>query len=378
MSVVALPETGLAAVLTEYNEPLRVEELPIVAPEPGALLVKVSAATVCGSDVHIWQGQLEGVLPVHRPIVLGHEIVGEVVAIGPGAGLDSMGRPVTIGDRVVWEHEACGQCPTCTIQREPSLCPNRRIGQLEPCRKPPYFTGGFAQYSYVWPKSGRLIVPDEVKTEWASAASCALRTVCNAFDRVGAIDYLDTVVIQGAGPLGLFAAAVARTVGAGRVIVIGGPAERLQIARAWGANETIDIADHRDPADRIALIKEMTGDGAEVGFELSGANGAVGEGIQMIARNGRYMVVGTIGGAPQPVPAHLITVRQLNVMGTMGAGIGSYYKALEFMRRTRNEFDFDRMMGSRYGLHQVTTALERNRSQAEIKPIIDPAQLATT
>jgi L-iditol 2-dehydrogenase len=377
MSVAALPKTALAAVLTEYNEPLGVEELPIVAPEPGALLVKVSAATVCGSDVHIWEGQLEGVLEVRRPIVLGHEIVGEVAAIGAGAELDSIGREIRIGDRVVWEHEACGHCPTCTIEREPGLCPNRRIGQLQPCHQPPYFTGGFAQYSYVWPKSGRLIVPGEVRTPWASAASCALRTVVNAFDRLGSIDFLDTVLIQGAGPLGLFATAVARTLGAGRVVVVGAPADRLQIARAWGADETLDIADHRDGADRIAAVRELTGDGAQVGLELSGAHGAFAEGLQMISRGGRYMVVGTIGGNPQAVPAHLITTRQIRVSGTMGAAIGSYHKALEFMRRTRHEFDFDLMLGRTYGLDEVTMALEQNRSQAEIKPIIDPTQLAS-
>jgi threonine dehydrogenase-like Zn-dependent dehydrogenase len=375
MSAATLPETALAAVLSEYNEPLRVEELPLVEPEPGALLVKVAAATVCGSDVHIWEGQLEGVLPIERPLVLGHEIVGEVAAIGAGAELDSMGREVKLGDRVVWEHEACGHCPTCTILRQPSLCPTRRIGQLEACRRPPYFTGGFAQYSYVWPKSGRIIVPDEVESEWASAASCALRTVMNAFDRVGRIDFLDRVLIQGSGPLGLFATAVAKTYGAGEIIVIGAPADRLEIAKAWGADVTIDIADHPDRDERIALVRELTGDGVEIGFELSGGRGAFGEGVEMIGRGGRYMVVGTISGDPQPVAVHRITNRELQVMGTYGAEIGSYYKALQFMKHTRADYDFGLMLGERYGLHDVTTALERNRSLAEIKPVIDPAKL---
>lgn len=370
----ALPETALAAVLYDYNEPLRVEELPVVAPEPGALLVKVAAATVCGSDVHIWEGALEGVLPIERPIVLGHEIVGEVAAIGAGAERDSVGREVRIGDRVVWEHEACGHCPTCTLLRSPSLCPTRRIGQLQTARRPPYSAGGFAQYSYVWPRSGRIIVPDEVETEWASAASCALRTVMNAFDRVGRIDFLDRVLIQGSGPLGLFATAVARTYGAGEIIVIGAPADRLEIARAWGADVTIDIAEHPDRADRIAMVRELTGDGVEVAFELSGGRDAFSEGLEMVARAGRYMIVGTIGGDPQLVSAHLVTNRELTVMGTYGAEIGSYHKALEFMRRTRSDYDFGLMLGERYGLDEVAVALERNRSLKEIKPIVDPAK----
>jgi len=373
MITAPLPKTAMAAVLHEYNEPLRVEELPLLAPEPGALLVKVKASTVCGSDVHIWEGHLEGVMSIRRPLILGHEIVGEVVAIGDGADLDSVGRTVELGDRVVWEHEACGKCATCTVEREPALCPNRRMGQLQPCQEPPHFTGGFGQYATVWPKSGRLIVPSEVKTEWACAASCALRTVVNAFDRVGSIDYLDTVLIQGTGPLGLFGIAMAKTIGAGRVIVIGAPADRIAIARAWGADDVIDIADHRDPADRIAAVRELTGDGVQVAFEFSGARGAFAEGLQMIARGGRYMVVGTIGGPEQSVPAHLITLRQLRVFGTLGAEIGSYYKAMEFMKRTRGDFDFDLMLGNRYGLADATTALQQNKSMAEIKPIVDPS-----
>src|SRR3954471_16259955 len=100
-----LPESALAAVFCGYNEPFTVQELPVPQPEPGALVVRVAAATVCGSDVHIWEGHLEGVLPIERPLGLGHEIVGEVAAIGAGAELDSVGRGLEIGDRVVWAHE---------------------------------------------------------------------------------------------------------------------------------------------------------------------------------------------------------------------------------------------------------------------------------
>ena len=350
MTATSLPETALAAVLSEYNEPLRVEELPVPQPEPRALLVRVAAATVCGSDVHIWEGQLEGVLPIERPLVLGHEIVGEVAAIGAGAELDSVGLPLKLGDRVVWEHEPCGHCHTCTITREPALCPSRRIGQLEACRRPPYFTGGFAEFSYVWPNSGRIIVPDEVETEWASAASCALRTIVHGFERAGKIGYLDTVLIQGSGPLGLFATAMAKTMRPRQIIAIGAPADRLELAKAWGADVTIDIAEHPDRDDRIAIVRELTGDGADVAFEVSGGRGAFGEGLEMVARAGRYVVIGTVGGEPQPVLAHRITNRELNVMGTFGAGIDSYYRALEFMRRYRSEFDWGRMLGERYGL----------------------------
>src|SRR6476659_7698044 len=155
-------KTGLASVVQEYRKPLEIVEYPVPEPEPGALVVRVDTTPMCGSDVHTWEGAYEGVLPVQPPLILGHEVVGVVEAIGSGAALDSLGRPVRIGDRVVWAHEPCGHCRQCTLERQPTLCPNRRIGMMETSARPPHFSGTFAQYSYVWPKSGRLRVPDDV------------------------------------------------------------------------------------------------------------------------------------------------------------------------------------------------------------------------
>jgi len=291
--------TGRAAVVREYGEPLEIVEYPVPEPEPGALVVEVDVTTICGSDVHGWEGAYEGVLPVERPLILGHEVVGRVVAIGAGAEIDSMGRPVTEGDRVVWASESCHQCWACTVARQPILCPNRKLGMLSCSERPPHFWGTFAEYSYVRPKAGRLRVPDELPSEWASAASCALRTVVNAVERAGPIDYLDHVLIQGSGPVGLFCAAVAATHSPRQIIVVGAPDERLEIARAWGADHTISIERH-DPASRLELVRELTGGhGADVLFEASGGRTAVGEGLAMAALDARYVLIGSTGAGSQ-------------------------------------------------------------------------------
>src|SRR5215831_4649299 len=99
-------------------------------------------------------------------------------------------------------------------------------------------TGAFAEYSYVFPGSGLVKVPDAVKDHWASAASCALRSVVHAFERLGPLREPEIVAVQGTGPIGLFSVAMAARSGAAKVIAIGAPADRLEVAKKWGADYT--------------------------------------------------------------------------------------------------------------------------------------------
>jgi threonine dehydrogenase-like Zn-dependent dehydrogenase len=370
VSVHDVPATACAAVLQEWGGPLELREYPLSPPEPGALLIEVDCATICGTDVHLWQGALSAELP----IILGHEIVGRVAAVGDGSELDSVGAPVQVGDRVLWEHEACGRCYSCTVLRDATVCPNRRYGFRMSAERAPHFHGGFAQYTYVRPKAGRIRVPDEVKSEWAAAASCAMRTVVAAIERLGRVDFNHDVVIQGSGPLGLFATAILSVHEPRTLVVVGAPDARLEVARAWGADLTISIEEHPDAERRRELVLDVTGGrGADVVLELSGARTAFAEGLQLAAPGGRYVVVGTIGGPEQPVPAHLITAKALSVYGSLSAEIGAYYKALDFLRRYRDRFDWDLMIGGRYPLERAGEALERMRTFEEIKAVVVPA-----
>jgi L-iditol 2-dehydrogenase len=362
-----------AAVLEAFGANLTLRAVNrMQMPEPDALIVRVDVATLCGSDVHTWRGNLAPNLPIEPPLILGHEIVGIVEAIGPGAEKDSVGNLLSVGDRVIWEHEACGHCHWCSVAREPTLCPNRRVGMFANADKPPYTVGGLAQYSYVWPRSGRVRVPDSVKSTWASAASCALRTVIMAFERTGPIDPDSIVVIQGAGPLGLFGTAVASTLGPAKIITVGGPQARLDLAREWGAHEVISV-DELNREQRAARLLELTGGkGADVLFEMSGAPGAFAEGIDAAGRNARYCVVGTLGGEPQAIPVAKITTRNLKIIGSLSGDVSSYQKAIQFLDRHRARFDWDKMFSAPYPLSQATLALERLRGMEEIKPTVAP------
>jgi L-iditol 2-dehydrogenase len=371
--------TCQAAVLTSFTgEALEVRTVSVPeAPEPDALIVAVDVTTLCGSDVHEWLGHLAPNLPIKPPLILGHEIVGVVEQIGPGAERDSVGNPLVVGDRVIWEHEACGHCHWCSVAREPTLCPNRRVGMFSNCETFPFTVGGLSEKSYVWPRSGRVRVPDDVKSTWAAAASCALRTVIMAFERLGPIEPTSSIVVQGAGPLGLFATAVASTMGPRQVITIGAPDTRLELARQWGADEVITVETH-DRGARAALVEELTGGGADIVLEMSGAPDAFAEGIDMCGRNARYVVVGTLGGAPQSIPVPRIVTRNLKIIGSLSGDISSYQKALTFMQRHKDRFDWDAMFSTPYPLDQATEALAALRDQAEIKPVVMPSLAGMT
>ena len=367
-----IPDTCLAAVMTQPKTPIEVRDVRVPDRlEPGAALVRIDVASICGSDVHQWEG--ESSVNLSHPVILGHEMMGTIVALGAGLTHDAIGQPLQEGDRIIWSHAACGNCYYCRVLRQETLCPNRVIGMNANANEFPYLLGGFSQYCYVLPTAGKVKVPDDVKSEWAAPAACALRSVMHGFERVGEIEPHETVVIQGAGPLGLYATAIAHHRGARQVIVIGAPADRLKVAEQWGASATISIEDLPSPRQRRARVLELTnGLGGDVVFELSGAPPAVPEGIQLTRRVGRYLVMGQIGSHEATIRPSLITLKQISIIGTFSADIRHYWKGLDFIRQTRHTYDFDALISNRYPIRDINAAIENMQAFREIKPLVLP------
>jgi threonine dehydrogenase-like Zn-dependent dehydrogenase len=241
------------------------------------------------------------------------------------------------------------------------------------CEQPPYLLGGFAEYCYVFPASGRLKIPPEVSSELASAASCALRTVVHGFDRLGRVDNRDSVVIQGAGPLGLYATAMAVQAGAQQVIVIGAPASRLQVAQKWGAAHTINIDDVPDARERRSMVRSLTERrGADIVIEVSGGRTAFPEGIDLVRRGGRDLVIGQVGAQQPAIAPRLIVEKQLTILGVMSGDTDHYYKALQFLKHNRERFSFADILSNRYRLEQINEALEAMRALREVKAVVVP------
>jgi L-iditol 2-dehydrogenase len=370
-----LPKTSRTAVVAKFNEPLEILDLPVPPLVPGSLLVEIELSTVCGSDVHLWDGSLNATTrPVELPLTGGHEMVGRVVAFGSDdVRVDSAGAKLDIGDRIIWTNAACGHCHDCVVTGNSNLCRNRQGHLSVKATEPPYLTGAWGEYGYVSPTAGRIRVPDDVKSEWASAASCALRSVLPGFERLGAIGPWDTIVIQGSGPLGLFSTAIASNSGAGQIIVIGDPESRLSLARDWGATHTISVSEYPDAGSRLKVVQELTGGvGAEIVIEVSGARTAFVEGLDLVRRGGRYVVTGQVGPHEVTIRPSRLTAGQLTVLGSFSAETRHYWQAMQFLSRTKEKFDFDRLISNRYHLDEATAAMERMKSLEEIKPVVLP------
>src|SRR5437762_13045777 len=246
-----------AAVLEQFKGALKLREWPRTGElEPGASLVRTEMAGICGTDVHLWKGEL----PIGLPIILGHETVGRIEQLGRGLERDWTGQPLRVGDRVTWNSSiSCGNCYYCAEKRQPTRCPHRRAyGVGYPCDQPPHLLGGYAEFHYLRPRTTIFKLPEDLSTESVIGAGCGLLTAIHGVERTG-IAWRDNVVVQGAGPVGLAALAVARSAGAAQVIVIGGPKHRLDSARRFGADRIINIDEVRDPKARLEAVRQLTG-----------------------------------------------------------------------------------------------------------------------
>jgi threonine dehydrogenase-like Zn-dependent dehydrogenase len=364
--------TAQAAVLDQFKAPLVAREFPLPEKvEAGAALVRTEMAGICGTDVHLWKGEL----PIKLPIILGHETVGHIVELGVGLERDWTGQPLYVGDRVTWNSTvSCGQCYYCAVKRQPTRCPQRRAyGIGYRCDETPHFLGGYAEFHYLRPRATIFKLPEDLPTESVIGAGCALITAIHGVERTG-IEWQDTVVVQGAGPVGIAALAVAKSAGASRVILIGGPKARLETARRFGADEIIDLDQVREPAARLDAVRQLTGGyGADVVLECVGHPSAIGEGMEMCRDGGKYLVLGHYCDAgPVLWNPHVITRKQLQVFGSWSSEPRHLKAAIDFLRANQERFPFAQMVSHRFTLAQANEALQTTARWEALKSVIVP------
>jgi threonine dehydrogenase-like Zn-dependent dehydrogenase len=287
-SSVAAPVMGRLAYMSEPQK-LAYAEYPLPEPGPGSILVEVIRANVCGSELHIWNGKH----PVKKRGGLGHEMVSRIVKLGEGVTSDFRGEKLSIGDRVVYTYfQSCQRCAQC-LGGQYNLCDNAYQFFARQPEEEPHFHAAFATHYYVHPQQNVYKVPDEISDTLAAGANCALSQVIFGIDQIG-LRYGETVLIQGAGGLGLNAIAVAKERGA-RVIVIDSVPVRLQQAQAFGADLVVDMNERPTIEERLAVVQSFTaGRGPDVGIEVTGVPAAFAEGLQLIRRGGRYLVMGNL------------------------------------------------------------------------------------
>ena len=352
--------TGRAAIHWGAGRPLEIKEYPVPDPEPGAILIKLRRANICGSDLHMWRGDIDlAGYGVPMPVILGHEMTGEIAKLGDGVSTDSAGQPLAIGDRVVYRYFfPCGRCRACVRGDDPS-CPMASMAVVTPSDPHPHFFGAFADYYYLRPNHTVFKLPDNVTDDMAAPANCALAEVIYGLDRVN-LRLGETVIIQGAGGLGIYATAVAKEMGAAKVIVIDGFEERLKLAKAFGADEVIDMREYKEPFDRSMRARELTGGlGADVVAEVVGFPRVIQEGLDMLANGGRYLEIGNVSPLMTfPLdPSQLVTANK-SIVGTYLYTPLALKKAVDFLSRARDKYPFQKILSRPYHLEDINRGFE--------------------
>ncbi|MCX8116640.1 MAG: zinc-binding dehydrogenase [Desulfobacterota bacterium] len=358
-----------AAVLTQFNHPLELRSFPIPALKEGEVLVKVEAAGVCGSDVHMWEGRDPR---TRLPIILGHEGAGEIVDL-KGEKRDVHGIPLKKGDKVLWNRGVtCGHCYFCRVKRMPSLCPHRWVyGIHTTCSEPPFLTGNYAEYLLLVKETDFFKIEMEIEPATLVPASCSGATAAHALDLSG-LESGDSVLVQGAGPLGIFMVAFSKSSGASPIVVIGGTEERLKMARRFGATHTLNRF-QINPAERKEAILELThGRGVDVAFEMAGEPGAVRECITLV-RNGGTCVSAGFGephGTIELDCFHDLNRKNLRLQGIWTSDVRHTHMAIQLILNRKEEFK--NLITHVYPLARANEALYAMKERQAVKVVLSP------
>ncbi|WP_265110714.1 zinc-binding dehydrogenase [Halosolutus halophilus] len=350
---------------------LAVREHPVPEPEPGAVVTEVVRTNVCGSDVHISEGRLG---EPFVDMVLGHEAVCRVTELGPGVETDYAGNEIAPGDLVAPVYYlTCQHCSACA-RGEFHNCQESYSYKTKSLEEFPHFHGTYGTHYYVHPNQHFYKVPDALTEvpSVAAAANCALSQVMFGLDQVD-LEYDETVVIQGAGGLGLNATAYANERGA-EVIVVEGARNRLKLAKRFGADHVVDMNEYSSVDERIERVMELTnGEGADVAAELAGVPEAFTEGIELLQTGGRYLEVGNINpGSVVDFDPGQLTRESITVEAMVQYDPWYLRKALSFLADTIDVYPYEDLLDETFDLAEFEAALEVSAGKGVGRASLDP------
>jgi L-iditol 2-dehydrogenase len=353
------------------NEALELREFATPRLEPGAAILETMYSEVCGTDVHLHHGRLD----VPYPIIPGHVSVGMVAELRDNAApvTDSEGERIREGDVVTFldVHETCNACYHCLVAQQPTRCPKRRVYGITYSANDGLL-GGWSEA--IWMKAGVKMIrmPRELDPETFIGGGCGLVTALHAID-LAHVRLGECVAVLGAGPVGQSVVALAALSGAGEVIAIGAPNERLVFARRMGATRTLGL--DLPGAERVTEVRGATrGRGADVVVEASGAPEAVSQALDMVRDGGRVVICGhyTDNGAVEIHPHWQINRKHVEIRGCWGSQYHHFHRAVQLASRFGDRVPWKEMLSGRYDLEHATDALAAVESRTALKALIVP------
>ena len=328
-------------------------EVPEPQTEAGQVKIRIHAAGICGTDLHIYKDEFRSI----PPVVLGHEVAGEIVEVGPGV------EGIQLGTRVTTEtyFSTCGTCHYCRTGSA-NLCLQRRsIGSA--------VNGGFTNYVVV-PAKNIHALPSGVSYR-AGALTEPLACVVHGVLSTPTVIPGDLAVIAGPGAIGLLTLQVVKAAGA-TAIILGTSADehRLELARDLGADVTLDVT----KVDAEAVVRDLApeGLGADVVYECSGAGPAAAHLLTLVRRRGRYVQIGLFG---KPIAWDLdqVCYRELMVTGSNASVPSAWQKALQLL--ASGVVRTESLISDTYSVSDWQAAFEAFEAKRGIKLLLEPEEV---
>ncbi len=356
-----IPETMKAWVLGDPHE-MKLIEKPVPVPGPAEVLVKVGAIAVCHTDIEVLHhghpAMIEGQLPFNKEFVMGHEYMGTVVKTGPGV---NEWQP---GDRIAVEvHAGCGRCQKC------------REGMYTSCHNYSYrskghrangFTtdGGFAEYA-VNNINTLVPVPDHM-SDCAATLIVTAGTAMYGLDVLGGLIAGQSIVVAGAGPIGLMFIVVAKALGASPVIMSEPRADRREMATSLGADIVIDPT-AEDPVEKVRSL--TGGKGVDFSVEVSGVPSVVNQVLHMTNRGGRVCLA-AFSNDLIPTDLAYVVSNNIYMFGIRGEGRSAVKRVASLLEQKR--FDPTPIHTHTFPFEQADTALSHaeNQTDGAIKVVV--------
>jgi L-iditol 2-dehydrogenase len=360
-----------ACVMPGAHQPLEIRELPAPDLEQGAALLHTMYSEVCGTDVHLHHGRLD----VPFPIIPGHVSIGTVAELrnGDGAIRDVEGERIREGDVVTFldVHETCGACYHCLVAQQPTRCAKRRVYGITYSANDGLL-GGWAKAIWMKPGVKMIRLPKDLAPETFIGGGCGLVTALHAID-LAHVRLGESVAVLGVGPVGQSIVALAALSGAGEVIAVGAPNDRLAFAGRMGATLTLGL--DLTSSDRVVAVRDATRSrGADVVIEASGSADAVSQALDMVRDGGRVVICGhyTDNGPVEVHPHWQINRKHVEIRGCWGSQYHHFHRAVELAARFGDRIPWREMVSGRYSLDHAADALAAVESRSAIKALIVP------
>ncbi|MBE6631123.1 MAG: hypothetical protein E7623_00320 [Ruminococcaceae bacterium] len=358
-----------AAVFMGAEKDFEVRSFDICPAPEGYAKLELIASGVCGTDLHFHNGKLH----VEPPTVIGHEFVGEIKEISEK---DSASYGLCSGDKVIVDIAVpCGKCPLC-LAGDDANCVNMKVTNGGSIEIAPYLYGGYAEVNYS-PVSSLIKIPESIDPLAAAVFACPGPTVIHSIRlaKKAGVDHskIKTAVVQGLGPVGLFAVCYLKALGVEKVFVIstGKNGNRKKAAISLGADCVFELSNESEEQINEHIKKESSGLGADLCIESSGAPRAIVQGMDLLRNRGVYLVPGQYSASGGiEIQPQLITFKALHIIGSSQYSVCDVKDYLVFLESNPSLYEPIKSLASLYKIDEINEAFDNAKKGHAIKTVL--------